>query len=378
MVVATVVVLRAGRVLLVEQDGMLALPGGKVEPGETPRSAACRELREETAILLAEEELVDLGVRIAAGRWTLAPFATAAAVPPRARGELRTRWVAVERLGGERVAAGVARSLHAARRRFGTAERLPPALLSWWHERRDELPWRATRDPYAILVCEVMSHQTQIQRVRERWERWLERWPTVEALAAAALADVLREWQGLGYPRRARDLHAAARLIASDGWPDELTELPGVGPYTADALRCFAFEEPVIPLDANVRRVLARRFPGGLEPQPDAWSVGGALMDLGRIHCRARPRCAPCPLHEGCLVGLDDAEWDPATAARRQSPYRGSLRARRGELLALALAGERPRSERDAEAAASLIDDGLLDEDGGELVPPRSTVASGR
>jgi A/G-specific adenine glycosylase len=373
--VATIVALRDGRVLLVEQNEMLALPGGKVEPGETPRAAARRELREETAIEVDEQELVDLGERIAAGRWTLVPFALGAA-PLRPRGG--GRWLAIDGLARARLAPGVARSVHGARRLRGDAEQLPAALLTWWRDHRGELPWRGTRDPYAILVCEVMSHQTQIRRVREYWERWMARWPTVESLAAAALADVLREWQGLGYPRRARDLHATACRVAREGWPERLTDLPGVGRYTADALRCFAFEEPVIPLDANVSRVLARRFPGGVERQPDAWSAGGALMDLGRLHCRARPRCEPCPLREGCLVRLETGDWDPVVPSRRQPPYRGSLRARRGELLRLALAGVRPRREDDAEAAASLIADGLLDEDGGALVPPRSIVGAGR
>jgi A/G-specific adenine glycosylase len=374
--VATVVALRDGRVLLVEQDGALALPGGKVEEGETPLAAARRELAEETAIELAEEDLTDLGERIEAGHWTLVPFATTRAT--RAAGPLRASWVRVDHLVRERLAPGVPRSVHAACRALGEAGELPPALPEWWLEHRGALPWRATRDPYAILVCEVMSHQTQIQRVASYWERWLARWPTVEACAAAPLADVLREWQGLGYPRRARDLHAAAAVIARDGWPERLSDLPGVGPYTADALRCFAFGEPVIPLDANVRRVLARRFPGGLAAQPDAWSAGGALMDLGRIHCRARRRCEGCPLSEGCLVRLEGSGWDPAAPAPRQAPYRGSLRARRGELLRLALAGERPPRDRDAQAAASLLADGLLAEDGGALVPPRSTVGTRR
>ena len=109
------------------------------------------------------------------------------------------------------------------------------ALLSWFAANGRDLPWRHTRDPYAILVSEVMLQQTQVARVVPRWEEWIARWPTVDALAAAPLADVIRAWQGLGYNRRAVNLHRAARVVAEQGWPDDLTELPGVGHYTADA-----------------------------------------------------------------------------------------------------------------------------------------------
>src|SRR5712691_8440967 len=111
-------------------------------------------------------------------------------------------------------------------------------LLTWFRENGRDLPWRRTRDPYAILVSEVMLQQTQVPRVVPRYERWLERWPTVEALAASSAAEVIREWDGLGYNRRAINLHRAARFVSERGWPDDLTELPGVGPYTADAIRC--------------------------------------------------------------------------------------------------------------------------------------------
>ena len=132
------------------------------------------------------------------------------------------------------------------------------SLLAWFREHGRDLPWRHTRDPYAILVSEVMAQQTQLERVLPRWERWMERWPTVESLAAAPAADVIREWQGLGYNRRALAIHEAARQVAAHGWPDDLTELPGVGRYTADAVACFAFERDVLPVDVNVRRVSER------------------------------------------------------------------------------------------------------------------------
>src|SRR5688500_12798104 len=131
-------------------------------------------------------------------------------------------------------------------------------LLAWFRKSGRDLPWRRTRDPYAILVSEVMLQQTQVERVVPRWHAWLERWPTLEALAAATPADVIREWQGLGYNRRALNLHRAASVVAERGWPDDLTELPGVGPYTADAVRAFAFDADVLPVDTNVRRVQER------------------------------------------------------------------------------------------------------------------------
>src|SRR5437868_12406473 len=168
-------------------------------------------------------------------------------------------------------------------------------LLAWFAEHGRDLPWRRTRDPYAILVSEVMSQQTQLERVVPRWQRWLERWPTVEALAAAPAADVITEWQGLGYNRRALALHRAAQHVAAHGWPDDLTELPGVGRYTADAVASFALGRPVLPVDVNVRRVSAR---AGHEFSPAA---GQALMDLGKAICLARiPRCRACPLAAGC------------------------------------------------------------------------------
>src|SRR6187551_2081490 len=121
-------------------------------------------------------------------------------------------------------------------------------LSAWYQAHGRDLPWRHTRDPYAILVSEVMLQQTQVERVVPRYIAWLGRWPTVEALAAASPADVIRAWQGLGYNRRGLNLHRAACLIVDGGWPDDLTQLPGVGPYTSAALGCFAFGEDVLPV----------------------------------------------------------------------------------------------------------------------------------
>src|SRR5205823_4214482 len=160
-------------------------------------------------------------------------------------------------------------------------------LLAWYRKNGRDLPWRRTRDPYAILVSEVMLQQTQVERVVPRYLAWLERWPTVETLAAAPVSEVIRAWQGLGYNRRAVTLHRAAQQIALAGWPDDLTELPGVGRYTADAVARFAFDSAVLPVDTNVRRV-QERTEARFTP-----AAAHALMDLGATVCLARvPRCA--------------------------------------------------------------------------------------
>jgi A/G-specific adenine glycosylase len=250
------------------------------------------------------------------------------------------------------------------------------AVLAWWDAQQRELPWRAHRDMYAIWVSEVMSAQTSVTRAAAAWERWMARWPTVEALAAAALPEVLGEWQGLGYPRRARDLHRAARAVAERGWPAELTELPGIGPYVASAIRCFALEQPVLPLDVNVRRVLARRFPDGLDPSGDPWRAGQALMEFGQRICAARPRCDACPVRAGCPAHAAGGRGgvDPAPRARRQARFAGSLRQRRGALLRRVLTeGEVALDELgpdEAGAAAGLVADGLARASGGRLYAP--------
>src|ERR671937_707270 len=132
------------------------------------------------------------------------------------------------------------------------------ALLAWFRRNGRDLPWRRTRDAYAILLSEVMLQQTQVERVVPRYLAWLERWPTVRALADASPAEVIRAWQGLGYNRRGLNLHRAARHVAARGWPQDLTRLPGVGTYTAAAIGNFAFGRSVLPVDTNVRRVQDR------------------------------------------------------------------------------------------------------------------------
>lgn len=243
------------------------------------------------------------------------------------------------------------------------------AVLGWWDAHARSLPWRTSRDPYAIWVSEVMSAQTSVRRAAAAWERWMARWPTVEALAAASLAEVLAQWQGLGYPRRARDLHRSARIVAAGGWPEDLAELPGIGGYVAAAIRCFAHEEAVLPLDVNVRRVLARRFPEGVDTTGDPWRAGQALMEFGQRICTARPACGGCPVREGC--GVHTAP-DPAPRARRQARYEGSLRQRRGGVLRRVLAdGAMALADADREAADGLVQDGLLTLHEGCLRIPR-------
>ena len=222
-------------------------------------------------------------------------------------------------------------------------------LLAWFEEHRRELPWRGTRDPYRVLVSEVMLQQTQVPRVIPRFVDWVERWPTVEALAAARRGDVILAWQGLGYNRRAVNLHQAAQIVAAEGWPRDLTQLPGVGRYTAAAVRRFALGEPVLPLDTNVARVIERT---GAEFGPEA---AEALMDLGREVCLARiPRCGSCPLAAECPSR--GRRYKPL---RKQSRFEGSFRQRRAEVLRLVAAG-RSRG-LDEEAVASLERDGLVE-----------------
>jgi A/G-specific adenine glycosylase len=222
-------------------------------------------------------------------------------------------------------------------------------LLAWFGKHRRDLPWRRTRDPYAILVSEVMLQQTQVPRVVPRFLAWLERWPTAEALAAAPRDEVIREWQGLGYNRRAVNLHRSARVIAKSGWPADLTDLPGVGCYTADAVRRFAFDERVLPVDTNVRRVLERT---GGEFGPES---AAALMDLGATVCLARiPRCGSCPLAGGC-----PSRGRRFAPLRKQSRFEGSFRQRRAETLRLVAAGH--TADLDAEAVESLERDGLVE-----------------
>jgi len=224
------------------------------------------------------------------------------------------------------------------------------ALQTWYRDSGRELPWRKTRDAYAILVSEVMLQQTQVERVVPRYRAWLERWPTVHSLADASPAEAIREWQGLGYNRRALNLHRAARRVAEAGWPGDLTELPGVGPYTAAAIRCFAFGEDVLPVDVNVERVLRRtRF-------SFSSAAAQALMDLGATICLARiPRCEKCPLAGEC-----PARGIREEPARKQGAFEGSFRQRRAATLRLVAGSSLSLDALDEAAVRALERDGLV------------------
>lgn len=279
---------------------------------------------------------------------------------------------------------------------------LQAAVLDWWERaraERDELPWRSTRDPWAVLVSETMLVQTQAARVADRFPEVLERFPTPSALAAATPGEVLACWVGLGYNRRALWLQQAARRIvelhggAVPGDLGALRALPGVGPYTARAVLAFAFEQPVGVVDTNIGRVLARAVAGArLSPgaaqaeadalvpgdRPRAWNL--ALMDLGALCCRPRPSCGSCPLGvAGCRWreggGGDPAEGSAGTS-RGQPPFAGSDRQGRGRLVRAALAGPVPATALAATAgwpddpvrarrvAGALVVEGLLASDG--------------
>jgi A/G-specific adenine glycosylase len=230
-------------------------------------------------------------------------------------------------------------------------------VLDWFGRAGRDLPWRATRDPYRVLVAEVLAQQTQAARAAAAWPRFLERFPDVAAMAAATPAEVLRAWQGLGYNRRALALRAAARAVVErGGWPDTvegLAALPGIGPYTARAIACFALGLEVAPVDTNVARVLARALagedPGALGPAARqrladaavppgrAWEWSSALMDVGALHCRPRPRCRGCPLELRCRWRALGAAA-PASRPRGQAPFATSDRRWRGAVVR-ALAG---------------------------------------
>jgi A/G-specific adenine glycosylase len=230
-------------------------------------------------------------------------------------------------------------------------------VLAWFAEAGRDLPWRATRDPWRVLVAEVLAQQTQAARAAAAWPRFLERFPDVAALAAATPAEVLRAWQGLGYNRRALALQRTARAVVErGGWPDtveELAALPGIGPYTARAVACFALEQRVAPVDTNVARVLARSLAGSdpaqlppaarqrladqAMPREQPWAWSSALMDVGALHCRPRPRCDGCPLAPSCRWrALGPAA--PPSRPRAQAPFATSDRRWRGAVVR-ALAG---------------------------------------
>ncbi|MBE2316364.1 A/G-specific adenine glycosylase [Solirubrobacter sp. CPCC 204708] len=241
------------------------------------------------------------------------------------------------------------------------------ALLDWYEWVRRPLPWRETRDPYALLVSEVMLQQTQALRVVPYYERWLSAFPTAASLAAAPTRDVLALWSGLGYNRRALALQRAAVFVSEHGWPSDLTELPGVGKYTAAAVSSFAWDRDMAAVDTNVRRVITRRE--GLDVDVDARAdallprgraavFNQAMMELGATVCRPRvPDCARCPVERGCLRLV----VAPARRVKKEK-FEDTDRWARGRVVASLLAGE-PfplDGERLERALAGLERDGLI------------------
>ena len=272
------------------------------------------------------------------------------------------------------------------------------ALLRWSARTSRDLPWRHTRDPWAILVSEVMLQQTQVPRVVPKYHDFLERFPSAAACAASPVADVVRAWQGLGYNRRAVNLHRAAVAVVErhgGGFPDDLDALmalPGVGPYTARAVLTFAFGRDVGVVESNTGRVLARvagraltpadaqRFADDLVPEGEGWAWNQAMIDLGATVClRRAPKCGECPVAAHCCwYGASD----PAAPAHKQSTFAGSDRQGRGRLVdAMRLApvpfddiptaaGWPDDPARAHRAAGSLIADGLaIEVDGGLSLP---------
>ncbi|HUV11000.1 MAG TPA: A/G-specific adenine glycosylase [Acidimicrobiia bacterium] len=248
-------------------------------------------------------------------------------------------------------------------------------LAQWYEtEGRHGHPWRATRDRWSVLVSEVMLHQTQVARVVEAWPPFMARFPAPASMADAAPAAVIEAWGRLGYPRRARRLWEAARLIHEHGWPDDLESLPGVGRYTARAIAAQVDDADVGAVEVNVRRVVERVLG---EPCNDRAievamvEIGRplhgrdrllAFMDLGAMVCRARdPGCFECPLHDRCT---SRGPLPHERERRRQPRYEGSLRQRRGGVLAVLRAGPTGTRSLDREALDTLIDDGLAEIDG--------------
>lgn len=246
-----------------------------------------------------------------------------------------------------------------------------PATLAGWYRGhgRHDLAWRATRDRWPILVSEVMLQQTQVPRVADAWPGFIARFPDAGAMAAAGPGAVITAWGRLGYPRRARRLWEAAGMIAAEGWPEDLRALPGVGRYTAGAIRAQADGADVPAIEVNIRRVVERCVGEPLsEREAEAAMVRLArplrgrdrllaLMDVGSMLCRPRaPRCDDCPMWQRCASrGPRDGE-----VPTRQAAFAGSFRQRRGQVMGRLRDDSRvPVVELDAEALASLVSDGL-------------------
>lgn len=286
------------------------------------------------------------------------------------------------------------------------------ALQGWYQEHgRHDLPWRETRDPYAVLVSEVMLQQTQVQRVMPYYLEWMQRWPDATALAAASPGDVIRAWAGLGYNRRALNLHRAAQAAVQSfggrvpSTVSELKVLPGIGPYTAGAVACFAAGAVEPFADTNIARVVARSCLGSptakeasanavtkaatrLLPDQNARDHNLALMDLGATVCTTRPACLLCPVAKECVWRAKGAPVTAPGAPRQSTPrFETTARYARGRILDLLRAGPAAKATlTDAlpEAHAARIDtylaalrtEGLIAETAGAWSLPGDPVSS--
>jgi A/G-specific adenine glycosylase len=283
-----------------------------------------------------------------------------------------------------------------------------PDLLAWFDHRQRDLPWRRTRDPWSVLVSELMLQQTQVARVLPRYDAFLARWPTPAACAAVPLGDVVTAWAGLGYNRRAVNLHRCAGEVVArhrGRLPEDLAalvDLPGIGPYTARAVLAFAFEhDDVGVLDTNAARVHARwagrplaraeaqQAADAVVPAGEGWGWNQAILDLGATVCRPRsPRCEECPVTARCAwLAAGRPEPDPAVGSAGvsggQSRFEGSDRQGRGRLVDALCRGPVPRSDlaavvgwpddpaRVERVAAGLVVDGLaaVDDHGTHHLP---------
>jgi A/G-specific adenine glycosylase len=270
------------------------------------------------------------------------------------------------------------------------AHRDADAILAWYAAVRRDLPWRRTRDPYRILVSEVMLQQTQVTRVVPYYEAWLERFPSEAVLASAPAAEVLRMWSGLGYNRRALALQAACVVVAGEGWPrtvEGLLALPGVGPYTAAAVASFAFGMQAAAVDTNVRRVIERldrrrRRAPSLARRAEALLPGGraadwnqALMELGATVCSARaPACEACPAVSCRSHGRPAIAPTAQRSGAERVRFEETDRYVRGRVVAALAAGEPVpdgfEPDRLERALAGLERDGLVVREGGAVRLP--------
>jgi A/G-specific adenine glycosylase len=284
-------------------------------------------------------------------------------------------------------------------------------VIEWFGQARRPLPWREPGvSAWGILVSEFMLQQTPVSRVIPRWTAWLDRWPTASALASSPLADALRMWDRLGYPRRAAWLHAAAILIRDrhegevPADEEALRELPGVGAYTAAAVRAFAYGLPAVVLDTNIRRVIARATVGQAYPSthitrgeqsraavladhPDSAVWSAAVMELGALICTAAsPACDGCPIALACAWRR--AGYPDGARPRPQARFEGSDRQARGRVLAVvresplavpvsALEAAWPDGEQRARAVEGLLSDGLIETDSNGLFQLPGATASG-